>query len=70
MAGLISCIRGDKRQESKGYSFAYYWQPDFSTEYILQEVWKEVTKVLRHEKLEWKCGNNSKDQEEPSPITG
>jgi hypothetical protein len=34
------------------------------------EVWKEVTTLLRYEKLEWKCDKNSKDQEEPSPITG
>jgi hypothetical protein len=34
------------------------------------EVWKEVTPLLRYEKLEWKCNNNSKGQEEPSPVTG
>jgi hypothetical protein len=34
------------------------------------EVWKEVTTLLRYEKFGWKCANNLKGQEEPSPITG
>jgi hypothetical protein len=34
------------------------------------EVWKDVTTLLRYEKLGWKCDNNPKGQEEPSPITG
>jgi hypothetical protein len=33
-------------------------------------VWKEVTTLLRYEKLGWKYDNNSKGQEEPNPITG
>jgi hypothetical protein len=32
--------------------------------------WKEVTTGFRYEQLEWKCDNNSKGQEELSPITG
>jgi hypothetical protein len=34
------------------------------------EVWKGVTRLLRSEKLGWKCDNNLNGQEEPSPITG
>jgi hypothetical protein len=36
----------------------------------ITEVWKEMIMLLRSEKLECKCGNNSKGQEEPGPITG
>jgi hypothetical protein len=37
---------------------------------LTSEVWKEVTTLLRYEKLGWKCDNNWKGQEEPNPITG
>jgi hypothetical protein len=34
------------------------------------EVWNEVTTLLQYEKSGWKCDNNLKGQEEPSPVTG
>jgi hypothetical protein len=43
---------------------------DRQSRIIFQEEWKEVTPLLRYEKLGWKCDNHSKGQKEPSPITG